>query len=221
MKIREAIRICRQTIFPLNSSSQEIGLTAKVRLSPTGSTETKSMFFSNKEFFSFLQANRRTAYYVKHRALRGNYSGDGGDLTYKEASAILRSVKQRIASRQLILDDYEDGENLYKWYRPWTVVPALANFSAPEGDFGVGVEVEMGFTSRAAARQVANHIKDWKYVAIDEEGGAYPLEVTFPPICYSKLSNKSQVLRYLKYLNTVSELVVDHTPYRWRGRYTR
>lgn len=175
------------------------------------------MFFSAKQFMSWANSSRsnytsvRYNYgheenirYVGSREALVTYSQE--PLTLKECQHILRKVKDAIADR-----DVNRYQMLGKWYRPWAVVPELINWRAPAGDFGVGVEVEMGFRDRAAARIVANHIKHWKYVAIDYEGGHDPIEATFAPIRYSKLSSKSQVIRYLKYLNTVRNLVVNHS----------
>lgn len=175
------------------------------------------MFFSAKQFMSWANSSR-----INYTSVRYNYGqednvrhfGSGTalvsysqePLTLKECQHLLREVKAAIADR-----DVNRYSMLGKWYRPWMVVPELINWRAPAGDFGVGVEVEMGFRDRDAARTVANHIKNWKYVAIDYEGGRDPIEATFAPIRYSKLSSKSQVIRYLKYLNTVRNLVVNHS----------
>lgn len=173
------------------------------------------MFFSKKQFHDYINSSNvddysRGAY--KRVFLNGSTDLYGRPqhvqgLTLKETSTILRMVKQRLADRNL--DDDQVG--LGKWLRPWQVVPALKEFRPPVGDFGIGVEVEMGFTSIQAVRDVAHHIKDWKYIALDREGGQYPLEVTFPPVLYSKLDKRSQVMRYLSYLNTVSDTVVQHS----------
>jgi hypothetical protein len=167
------------------------------------------MFFSNRQFHNYINADAngymRAVY--KRGFLDTNFRGESApSLTLKESSAILRKVKQHLANREL------DGNNvgLGKWLRPWTVVPALKNFAAPEGDFGIGVEVEMGFTSLQAVRNVAQKIKDWKHITLDREGGQYPLEVTFPVMLYSKVSKRSQVMRYLDILNGVRDTVVDH-----------
>lgn len=103
-----------------------------------------------------------------------------------------------------------DPAGVSKWYRPWHVVPELENWSAPVGDYGVGVEIELGFRSIEAARQVANHVKNWKYITLDFEGGAIPIEATFPPTKYSTFGTKSQAVRYVKYLEGNSGLVTPH-----------
>lgn len=117
---------------------------------------------------------------------------------------VLRTAKAKIANRDH--DNYKYG----KWYRPWDVVPKLRNWSAPEGDFGVGIEVEMGFQSREAAARIAHAVKNWKYITLDFEGGTHPIEATFPPTCYSKFGDKSQAVRYVKLLQENADLVVHH-----------
>lgn len=167
------------------------------------------MFFSNKDFHAYvnnqMDGYNRSVY--KRAFLDTNFRGESvPSLTLKETSVILRKVKQKLANRDL------EGNHvgLGKWLRPWSVVPALKNFAAPEGDFGIGVEVEMGFTSLQAVRDVAHQIKDWKNITLDREGGQYPLEVTFPVMLYSKISKRSQVMRYLNILDSVRNTVVDH-----------
>lgn len=97
-----------------------------------------------------------------------------------------------------------------KWLRPWNVVPALKDLNTPVGEYAVGVEIELGFVTLEAAQQVAQHIKDWKYITLDFEGGENPIEVTFPPINYKKFGKKSQPMRYLKYLQENAHLVTQH-----------
>lgn len=175
------------------------------------------MFFSKKQFHDYINNSGNVDAYSRGTYKRLYLGGGSADaygrslpvhsLTYKEASIILRKVKKQLADRDL--DNNQVG--LGKWFRPWHVVPALKNFRPPAGDFGIGVEVELGFRSMQAVRDVAHHIKDWKHITLDREGGTYPLEVTFPPTLYSKLGKRSQVMRYLAYLNTVSDTIMPHT----------
>lgn len=169
------------------------------------------MYFSHKEFHEYIQRNPN---YIPHIP---SHIGSRESLTTYDpyrgyirrpisktlSGRILRHYKTKIVER----DNY-DGRG--KWLRPWTVVPKLRNWQAPEGDYGVGVEIEMGFVSVSAARQVANHVKNWKYITLDFEGGRYPIEATFPPTKYSSFGAKSQAYRYLKYLSANPELVVSH-----------
>lgn len=133
-------------------------------------------------------------------------------MSLKESRKILSTIKQSIVQRQSAITNTENNLTFYisKWIRPWDVVPELINFVPPEDDYGIGVEVEFGFVSVAAAIKVANHIKNWHYVALDFEGGENPIEATFSPVLYSKLNSKSQVNRYLDFLNANKELVTQH-----------
>lgn len=129
-------------------------------------------------------------------------------ITKKLAADRLREVKRAIVDRKL----YAGTTYVGKWLRPWTVVPKLCDFIPNDGDFGVGVEVEYGFIGINAARTIANKIKNWRYITLDWEGGEYPIEVTFPPVLLSKLSKKSQVLRYIALLNDNKRLLHKHRP---------
>lgn len=68
----------------------------------------------------------------------------------------------------------------------------------------------MGFNSIQDASCIADQIKDWKYIAVDHEGGAYPIEATFPPVLLSKFNN-SQAVRYLRLLNKNKNRVAAHS----------
>lgn len=120
----------------------------------------------------------------------------------------VKACKKAILSRDLEVDEYANYLN--KWDRPWHVVPAIKNFKPPVGDYGIGIEVEMGFTSLENAQYIAQAISNWRHIAIDEEGGSFPLEVTFPPFLYSKLSAKSQPCRYLQLLKKNKRRVEKH-----------
>lgn len=179
------------------------------------------MFINAKQFQTYLNQGhyaRVRSYY--RRALdspeaRARYYAT---LTLKESRELVTKIKQAIVNRDTTYIVHSangiEGATLgiSKWVRPCEIVPELVNFCPPEGDFGVGVEVEFGFTSLTAAQQVANHVKNWKYITLDYEGGDNPIEVTFPPVLYSKLNKKSQVNRYLDYLAANDELVYKHTP---------
>lgn len=164
------------------------------------------MFFSAKELHSYINRDDLDSWQVG--TLRRNI----GDYTsLKAVSAYLKVVKDNIVERRAVASINGSMEYLSKWYRPWDVVPSLANIRAPEGDYLVGVEVERGFTSREAAQSIVEKIKNWKYIAVDIEGGTTPIEATFPPFLYSKMSSKRQVFRYLKLLRENENLLVQHT----------
>lgn len=169
------------------------------------------MYFSAKEFYDYATRNQNF-YNGALWAIRVELGLDSdAPVSLKQAQKGLAKIKEKLRNRQ--------AGNYSKWYRPWEVVPKLKEFRAPEGDYGVGVEVELGFVSLAAARQVANHVQHWKYITLDFEGGSNPIELTFPPIPYSVLNKRSQVIRYLDYLNVNSHLVHPHAPGRVAGTH--
>ena len=159
------------------------------------------MFFSAKELHAHIHEERRRA-----ADFKSEFGGNG----LKKVAAYVRACKQGIVARADAIKFEWVDVNLWKWYRPWDVVPKLRDFQAPEGDYGIGVEVEMGFRSQRAAQTIANKIKGWKHIAVDIEGGDYPIEATFPPVLYSKMSSKSQVFRYLKLLRDNADCVYQH-----------
>lgn len=167
------------------------------------------MFFSAKELVEY---SKDAPYGINHArsaaGLERKYDGRHSEapLTLREARTIMRKVKATVVARH---GHGDEVSFLYKWLRPWDVVPALANWRAPEGEYGIGVEVEMGFVSREAASTIADKIKNWKYIAIDYEGGLHPIEATFPPVVLSKFS-RSQAVRYLKLLKEDEHLVAPH-----------
>lgn len=135
----------------------------------------------------------------------------GPTVTLQQAADYLRRAKQAIISRTYRLEG--GGTVSTKWYRPWDIVPALANWRPPQGDYGVGVEIEMGFRSDAHAARIAEQCKNWRYVTADREGGSTPIEMTFPPVKYSSLNLKrSAMFRYLDLLTANREIVVQHSP---------
>lgn len=174
------------------------------------------MYFSAKQYHSYLTTAPNGAAYSYHVRQQLNLPHNA-PITLDLAKKSLRHIKKLIANRQPVMTVANTpgvGPDTYiglgKWIRPWHAVPELINFRAPAGDFGVGVEVEMGFRSLVAAQTVANYIKDWKYVTLDFEGGTFPIEATFPPMIYSKISKRSQVYRYLKFLQANPELVASN-----------
>lgn len=159
------------------------------------------MYFTAKELADYANRDSYNRQYLRERF---GERGQGGTMEVKEARAILKKVHGALVARD---SRYIFSTGLAKWLRPWHVVPALANFTAPEGDFSVGVEVEQGFVSRQAMSTIAEKIIRWKYVTLDWEGGTYPIEATFPPTLYSKFSSKSQVVRYTKILQENEALI--------------
>lgn len=177
------------------------------------------MFFSAKQYGEAIALYKPRGIYVamyfnkKYRDERGREQWDTRNLTQKEIREALRAVKQQIVERKVCLHNQsgqDTGAYISKWLRPWEVLPELLTYTAPEGDYGVGVEVEMGFVSQAAAQQVAQHIANWKYVCLDFEGGEHPIEATFSPSKYSTFGGRSQVARYLDYLKANEELCEGH-----------
>lgn len=188
------------------------------------------MYFSAKEFHAAVvrgaaNINRRASAAFMHRnygwgqeqynraVAGGSYipheSVTGPSVTLAEAAAYLKAAKNAIITRTYRL---EDGTTVStKWYRPWDIVPALANWRPPQGDYGVGVEIEMGFRSVEVAARIADQCKNWRYVTADHEGGSYPIEMTFPPVKYSALNLKrSAMFRYLDILTANRDDVVQH-----------
>lgn len=171
------------------------------------------MFFSAQEYLNYLQSRDGAQWRVS--ALRmadpaGYYDTYAhpppSAITMEIAEKALTKVKKAIVQRETSVGNTHIG----KWLRPWHVVPEVRNFAAPEGDYGIGVEVEFGFKSHAAAVRVAQHVADWDYIALDYEGGANPIECTFPPVLYSTIAD-SDVVKYTDYLRTSGE-TASHSP---------
>ena len=129
--------------------------------------------------------------------------------TFKNVRGYVKACKAAIVSRRYEAN-FSGRPAVSKWWRPWHVVPKLSAFRPEVGDYGIGVEVEMGFRSIVGSQHIANLIKNWRYIAVDIEGGACPIEATFPPVLYSKLSSKTQVFRYLKLLRDNIDCVHPH-----------
>lgn len=173
------------------------------------------MFYSAKEALNWLQANPTgISHFNNYAALGSNqygYDSDGNWVIVKAATPVnIKTVREAMKEiRRLILTRPVGVPHPVKFLRPWTVVPHLANFEVPDGDFGVGIEVEYGFRTEEDFRFIADKIKDWKYITLDKEGGRIPLEVTFPPTLYSKWGHNSQAMRYL-YLLKKEEARTEH-----------
>lgn len=172
------------------------------------------MFYSNEEFYNAVQnCNDRydTLYAIKRACTNKN-----NKLVKARVKRTLSAIKQALLAREENVVVGKDvnafPERLYlgKIMRPWNIVPALRDFSPPEGDFGVGVEIEYGFTSNNTAKTAMYHIRNWKHVALDREGGFHGVEATFPPLLYSKLSKRDKPFRYLDYLAANSNMLASH-----------
>lgn len=171
------------------------------------------MFYSNKDFVAAcfapggLDNQSSGSVYQVQTLLR-----DGAKR--KDIAKLLSKVKQSIADRETSCQYYFNGRSYSigtsKWFRPWDIVPALRNYMPPEGDYGIGVEVEIGFTTLEAARRIVGLISRWKHITVDYEGPAQPAEVTFPPVLYSKFSSRSQPCKYLKLLAANASDVYRH-----------
>ena len=179
------------------------------------------MFFSAKEYHSWL--NSSEGEWNKERIIGSRTRR----ISLRAAAKRLRAIKDAIIEREefVELDDYDDdgygdgGEDIYKWLRPWHVVPKLKNWQPPAGDYGIGVEIELGFNTESAARRVAQAVRNWRYVALDIEGPAHPIEATFAPFAYSKMSNRMQPFRYLKLLRERPGDVYQHDPASHTGTH--
>ena len=171
------------------------------------------MFYTQKEFYDAVQGSTNS--YDILEAIKRDCS-ESGVLSAKKVNATLRKIKKAVLARTEHIavgknsSGFPQTLHLGKIMRPWSIVPKLRYFRPPEGDFGVGVEIEYGFTSAQNARNVMYHIRNWKHVALDREGGTYGVEATFPPILYSKLSKRDKPFRYLDYLAANSALLSSH-----------
>lgn len=174
------------------------------------------MLFSAKQLHSFLTSE--DGRYYRTNALSLIRLGHERRIpTLRECGAILHTARSLLVSRRAdpILD-----AGLGKWIRPWEAVPALKTFTAPEGDYSVGIEVEFGFRSETSASFIANVIKNWRNITMDSEGGPHGIEVTFPPMLYSKFGPTSAPCRYLKLLEKYrTEHVHLHSPGRCIGTH--
>lgn len=155
------------------------------------------MYFSANELYNYLVSFagwEREG--VIHDAGESKFTKRAVARIHKRA---IKAVMDRDCDGYCEENGKEYYSNVWKWYRPWEVVPSLRNWQAPAGDFGVGIEIELGFDEWDTANSIMKAVRHWKYITMDFEGcGDYPIEATFPPVCYSKFGPKSQACRYLK-----------------------
>lgn len=150
--------------------------------------------------------------YFTHNQLYNYLSREGsgwGLMTQWGEREFTRAAVKRVHERAMNNILTRDPLNVWKWYRPWEVVPALRAWQAPVGDWGVGIEIELGFGTYERAQQAARAVQNMKYITLDFEGGPAPIEATFPPCKYSTYGAKSQASRYLK---MVGHLAASHSP---------
>lgn len=174
------------------------------------------MFFSAKE----LHKAAKSDFYLAEGILNDmdcNYDGYDSTKTPSlvKVRAYVKACKEAIVKREETAQfkqgsKYVGEAELYKWFRPWDIVPKLKNWQAPAGDYGVGIEIEHGFRSNRAASKIVEKIKNWRHIAVDIEGGEHPIEATFPPFEYSKMNSRRQPFRYLKVLRDNSDLLFEH-----------
>lgn len=173
------------------------------------------MFYSKKEFHAAVEAKHPSLCYPEEIY---NKCSTNGKLSRKKTGELLAEIKEAILNREsfVIGNDrygYEKHLGTGKFARPWSIVPALRDFTPPPGDFGVGVEIEYGFTSDDTAKTAMFHVRNWKHVTLDREGGYYGVETTFPPILYSKLTKRDKPFRYLDYLAANASMLSAHSGY--------
>lgn len=189
------------------------------------------MYFSAKQYQNYLNnRNNPMAGYARSSfaAMLGakefvtkNPYGDiisrmpeGYQVTEEQAAVVLEKVKTALVKREYAVGNVSMG----KWLRPWTVVPELAAFHPPAGEFAAGVEVELGFTSKAAAQRAAAVLIEMDHVTLDWEGPAEPIEATFPPHIVSDMHN-SYAVKYLDYLASVPKDIYSHDPGSYTGTH--
>ena len=172
------------------------------------------MFYSKQEFYDAIAQDGNNIYWPAQIKTK---CSTNSQLDRKKTDALLAEIKKGVLERQYSVNigrdfcGYSIDLPLGKIMRPWSIVPALRDFRPPEGDFGVGVEIEYGFTSSDNAKRAMFHVRNWKHVALDREGGTYGVEATFPPILYSKLSKRDKPFRYLDYLAANPEMLSRHS----------
>lgn len=171
-------------------------------------------FFSAKDLAAYY--NNQGSYYDRPLIMAPITNQPGqtarqqpSQLSISTAKLVITTAKRLIVNRTDTLAIIHAG--LSKWIRPWDVVPKLANFTAEEDDFSIGIEVEMSFKTADDASYIASKVINWKHVAIDAEGGTFGLEVTFPPMLYSKFNSKSKAAMYLKLLSVNINKVCKHS----------
>lgn len=170
------------------------------------------MYFSANAFYTYLSRNPNSA-----RMLLLDFGET--KLTKRAVARIHKRAMEAIKSREDDVSFEKDGEwydfSTWKWHRPWNVVEELKNWRAPEGDFGVGIEVELGFDEGDDVA-IAKKVQHWRHITLDFEGGEYPIEATFPPVRYSKFGPNSQACRYLKLVDGVA---LEHDAYSMVGTH--
>ena len=171
------------------------------------------MFYSKQEFYDAIARDGDDIYWSSQIKAK---CSTNSQIDRKKTDALLAEIKKGVLERRPSVNIGRDSCGyavdlfLGKIMRPWSIVPALRDFRPPEGDFGVGVEIEYGFTSNDNAKRAMFHVRNWKHIALDREGGTYGVEATFPPILYSKLSKRDKPFRYLDYLAANPEMLSRH-----------
>lgn len=163
----------------------------------------------------FFSANQLYKAYKEDRIYLGDRFTEG-PVTKASVCKYVAACKAAILRRDTSDYDEEFSSDfaISKWFRPWEIVPKLREFSAPEGDYGIGVEVEVGCDRLEVAQQLVGEVKNWRNIAVDEEGaGPYGTEFTFPPFLYSKMSNKSQPFRFMKVLSKYEDTEYEEDTY--------
>ena len=178
------------------------------------------MLYSGDQLHAFL-SNTEWPFSYSRNDLNYNTTGyvDRAP-TLAQCRTLMRHVKAAICDRSggrcanidRLPERHRYNIELGKFARPWDVLPELQNFSVPDGDFGVGVEVEHGFVTPTSATFIANAVRRWKHICIDSEGGTNGLEVTFPPELLSKMNSKSKCFRYVKLLAAHPNRLHRHGP---------
>lgn len=170
------------------------------------------MYFSADDFYTYLSRS-------PSRAVRVLEKFGEDRLTKRAVARIHKRAMEAIKAREDDASFEKDGEwysfSTWKWYRPWDVVEKLKYWRAPAGDFGVGIEIELGFYP-CDDEEIARRVQHWRHITLDFEGGDHPIEATFPPVRYSKFGPKSQACRYLK---LVDGIATKHSPARMVGTH--
>lgn len=169
------------------------------------------MFFSAKQLLAHGDRNHL-------RYELEDFFGEEVEVSLNKLKKYVAGCKKAIVSREKYCNsngscrDYDNHIDLHKWIRPWQIIPKLRQFSAPAGDYGIGVELEAGFNSKSDAQAIASKVQHWRNITLDFEYGiTNPIEATFPPFLYSKMSSKCQPFRYAKLLSQQDSGVRQHT----------
>ena len=170
------------------------------------------MYFTSNQLHKYLLNRANQGLPIIEHTIRSEILHEVGipahanvaSLTKQQVDSINKEAHKRIVTRNVV--------GVGKWLRPWKVVPRLANFNVPEGDFGVGIEIELGFRNITKAQEVAKYLIKQRNTTLDFEGGANGIEATFPPELFSKFGDKSPPLKYLRKLNKLKNHVTKHSP---------